>query len=262
LRVLLVEDNATNRLLTERQLSRLGHVLTAVASGEAGIRAAVGSEGAEAFDVVLMDRHLPDLDGCEATRRIRSDLPAGRPYLPILAVTADATSEAQAACIEAGMDEVLTKPVDLARLSAALDRAAGMIGRVASGGAVVPGGAAAPWQPSALDTVLRRVEGDRQAASELISTYLGELPGRRLRINASLRRGEARAVVAAAESLRTSSESLGGTAVAGVCAALGEAAAAADLQTARQFLPPLVRSCELFSAELTGFLTPLGSPMS
>jgi CheY-like chemotaxis protein/two-component sensor histidine kinase/HPt (histidine-containing phosphotransfer) domain-containing protein len=254
LRVLLVEDNATNRLLTDRQLSRLGHVLTAVASGEAGIRAALGGEGAEPFDVVLMDRHLPDIDGCEATRRIRAGLPEGRPYLPILAVTADATPEARDACTEAGMDEVLTKPVDLARLSAALDRAAGMTGREASAGAAHPTADAAPWQPTALAGIVRGVDGDMQAAAELISTYLGELPGRRLRIHASLRRGDARAVVAAAESLRTSSESLGATAVAGACAALATAAAAADLQSARQFLPSLILRCEQFSAELAGFV--------
>ncbi|GAA3185087.1 hypothetical protein GCM10010531_44130 [Blastococcus jejuensis] len=258
LRVLLVEDNATNRLLTERQLARLGHVLTSVASGEAGVRAALVDGGAEAFDVVLMDRHLPDLDGCEATRRIRAGVPDGRAYLPIIAVTADATPEAREACTEAGMDEVLTKPVDLARLAAALDRAAEMIDRpqgdAAPAGSAHPGDDARVRQPAALGTILRRTDGDVQAAAELISTYLGELPGRRLRIHASLRRGDARAVVAAAESLRTSSESLGATAVVGACAALATAAAVDDLPTAGQFLPNLMLRCEQFSEELADFV--------
>lgn len=258
LRVLLVEDNATNRLLTERQLARLGHVLTAVASGEAGVQAALDDDVAEPFDVVLMDRHLPDMDGCEATRRIRAGLRNGRHHLPILAVTADATPEARDACTEAGMDEVLTKPVDLATLSAALDRAAEKFARTDieadPARQAHPPSEARVWRPAALDIIVRHVDGDSQAAAQLIETYLGELPGRRLRIHAALRRGEVRAVVAAAESLRTSSDSLGATAVAGACAALAAAAEAGDLSAARQFLPNLVLRCEQFSAELADFV--------
>lgn len=248
LRVLLVEDNATNRLLTHRQLARLGHSLTAVATGEEGVRAAQ----AEDIDVVLMDRHLPDLDGCEVAMRILADRPADRRHLPIIAVTADATTEARDACAAAGMAEVLTKPVDLQHLGEALARAARAIdgnpdlqdGRPGARGAALP---------PALRFILARVEGDPEAAAELTDTYLGELPGRRLRIQASLRRGQSRAVLAAAESLRTSSESLGVTAVSGACAALGAAAAADDLAAARSFLPSLMRQCEQVSAELAGF---------
>ena len=254
LRVLLVEDNATNRLLTERQLARLGHSLVAVATGEAGVRAALEEE----VDVVLMDRHLPDIDGCEATRRISAGLPVWRPYLPIIAVTADATAEAREACAAAGMDEVLTKPVDLERLGAALARAAAAIDRgdgLVRHGGDGPGGSGAAVPP-ALHAVIARVDGDATAAAELVSTYLGELPGRRLRIQASLRRGEPRAVLAAAESLRTSSDTIGATAVSGACAAIGGAAAAADLAAARSFLPSLMVQCERFTAELAGFSDP------
>jgi CheY-like chemotaxis protein/two-component sensor histidine kinase/HPt (histidine-containing phosphotransfer) domain-containing protein len=254
LRVLLVEDNATNRLLTQRQLTRLGHSLTSVATGSEGVRAAL----AEDVDVVLMDRHLPDIDGCEAARQIIAALPEGR-RLPIIAVTADATAEARESCAAAGMDEVLTKPVDLRHLGNALDRAAASLDQVAGG---APGTAVAgpgvPWVPVALRAVVARVDGDPHAAAELIATYLGELPGRRLRIQASLRRGAARSVVAAAESLRTSSDSIGATAVSGACAALGAAAADDDLAAAQSFLPSLMLQCERFSADLAGFTEPAG----
>ena len=246
LRVLLVEDNATNRLLTERQLTRLGHSLIAVASGEAGVTAALADADAP-IDVVLMDRHLPDIDGCEATRRIRAGLAPGRPHLPIVAVTADATPEARDACAAAGMDEVLTKPVDLKQLEAALARAAATIDG-ASRGADDP---ADGWVPASVRSLVARLDGDVEAAAELLTTYLGELPGRRLRIQASLRRGEGRAVLAAAESLRTSSDSVGATAVAGACAALG--AAVDDVATARAFLPSLMLQCERFATDISGF---------
>lgn len=255
LRVLLVEDNATNRLLTQRQLARLGHSLVAVATGEAGVEAALAEDGDGPVDVVLMDRHLPDIDGCEATRRIRAALPAHRGHLPVIAVTADVTADARDACAAAGMDEVLTKPVDLRRLSAALERAAAAVDR--SGAEVVePAAGEGGYVPAAVHAVLTRVDGDAEAAAELVATYLGELPGRRLRIQASLRRDEPRGVFAAAESLRTSSDSLGVSAVAGACAALAAAAEAGDLAAARAFLPRLVRQCQEATADLTGYAEP------
>lgn len=247
LHVLLVEDNATNRLLAERQVARLGHRLTAVATGEAGIAAALD----ETVDVVLMDRHLPDVDGCEAARRILAAVPPGRRPLPVLAVTADVSPATRADCAAAGMVEVLTKPVDLERLGAALDRAARTpAGREdgPEGSRPVPAGL-----PPALRTVLARVDGDPAPAAELVASYLGELPGRRLRIQASLRRGESRAVLAAAESLRASSETIGASAVSGACAALGAAAEDDDLAAARAFLPSLLRQCQLFAADLAPF---------
>lgn len=248
LRVLLVEDNATNRLLAQRQLTRLGHTMVDVATGEAGVRAVL-DDATAAIDVVLMDRHLPDIDGCEATRRIRAGLPAGRRRLPVIAVTADATAESRAACTAAGMDEVLTKPVDLQQLDGALARAAAAIDDGPEAGAPAPD----PWTPPALRALVARLDGDVHAAAELVTTYLGELPGRRLRIQASLRRGECRAVLAAAESLQTSSDSVGATGVSGVCAALGAAAAAEDLPAARAFLPSLVLHCDRFAADFSGF---------
>lgn len=255
LRVLLVEDNATNRLLTERQLTRLGHSLTAVDSGAAGVRAVLEGRAETPIDVVLMDRHLPDIDGCEATLRIRAGYPDGAPYLPILGVTADATGEARDACAAAGMDEVLTKPVDLDGLAAALDRAAAAISRdgaepVAADPASTGDGRGEGRTPSVLRSIAHRVDGDPAATAALVATYLGELPGRRLRIHASLRRGETRAVLAAAESLRTSSDTVGASAIVGACAALGAAAADGDLAAARAFLPSLVVQCEHFAAEL------------
>ncbi len=251
LRVLLVEDNATNRLLTQRQLARLGHSLVAVATGAAGVRAALEDD----VDVVLMDRHLPDIDGCEATRRIHRELPSWRPHLPIIGVTADATADARDACAAAGMDEVLTKPVDLDSLGAALARAAAAITR---GDVALPhsGPPATEEVPAVLRPVLTRVEGDVGAATELVVTYLGEMPGRRLRIQAAVRRGEERAVLAAAESLRTSSESIGAAAVSGACAALAAAAAAGDLATARTLLPSLLLQCERFAADLGPYAEP------
>lgn len=87
-------------------------------NGAEAVRAIEG----EAFDAVLMDVQMPVLDGLAATRAIRAlQRPAGR--VPVIALTANAISGDREACIEAGMDDYLTKPVEAAALRAALDRA-------------------------------------------------------------------------------------------------------------------------------------------
>ncbi|SDQ87882.1 response regulator [Quadrisphaera sp. DSM 44207] len=251
LRVLLVEDNATNRLLAQRQLQRLGHELTAVATGEEGVRAAL----AGGADVVLMDLHLPDVDGAEATRRIRAaeaDAGPGVRRLPVVAVTADATPAAREACLAAGVDAIVHKPVDLEELGAVLRRVAGP---AASSGPAAAAGPSRPVPP-VVRRLAGRVDGDPDAVAQFVTTYLGELPGRRLRIQASLRRAEPRAVLAAAESLRASSETMGAAALAGACAALGAAVRGEDLDTARAFLPSLLLQCQQLQEDLAPYTEP------
>jgi CheY-like chemotaxis protein len=119
LRILLVEDNPINALLTRELLRRRGHEVKDVRSGEA----ALDSFNAERFDLVITDIHMPGLDGIETTQRIRSlEARHGRARIPILALTADALEVGQRACEDAGMDGYLTKPVDPVELDAILAR--------------------------------------------------------------------------------------------------------------------------------------------
>jgi PAS domain S-box-containing protein len=119
LRVLVVEDNAVNRLLAVRLLEKLGIRPFAVESGQA----AVEHLAREACDLVLMDWQMPEMDGLETTRRIRSKAcGALDPSLPIVGLTARALAGDRKACLDAGMDEVLTKPIRLAQLTEVLRR--------------------------------------------------------------------------------------------------------------------------------------------
>lgn len=95
-----------------------GHRLVTVPNGAEAVRMAE----TETFDAILMDVQMPELDGLAATRAIRAlDGPAAR--IPVIALTANAISGDREACIEAGMDDYLTKPVEAAALRAALGRA-------------------------------------------------------------------------------------------------------------------------------------------
>lgn len=110
LRILLAEDNPVNELVTTRFLRKLGCSGRSVANGAAAI-AALGDDD---YDLILMDCQMPEMDGFEATARIRSgEAGQARRRIPIIALTANATVDARAACLAAGMDGFLTKPLTL-----------------------------------------------------------------------------------------------------------------------------------------------------
>ncbi len=122
LSILVAEDNEINALLARALLVKLGHRPTMTASGAAAIESWLGARAAGTpYDRVLMDLHMPGMDGLEATRRIRTiEAASDAPRTPILALTANASAEDREACLAAGMDGFLVKPLERERLAAAL----------------------------------------------------------------------------------------------------------------------------------------------
>lgn len=116
-RVLVVEDNPVNRTIAVRLLAREGCEVDAVESGREAVEACQGCE----YDLVLMDVHMPDMDGYEATRRIRAQEPAGR-HTPVVAVTASSMQGDRERCLEAGMDDFVSKPFSAEVLRRLLER--------------------------------------------------------------------------------------------------------------------------------------------
>jgi signal transduction histidine kinase/CheY-like chemotaxis protein len=122
LSILIAEDNEINALLARALVSKLGHAPTLVINGEQAIEAwcAAGAAG-RPFDTILMDVQMPELDGLAATRRIRAfEANAGLSATPIVALTANAYAEDREACLKAGMNGILMKPLDRERLAEAL----------------------------------------------------------------------------------------------------------------------------------------------
>jgi PAS domain S-box-containing protein len=122
LSILCAEDNEINALLVRALLEKLGHRPTMAGSGTAAIECWLAArEAGMPFDRVLMDLHMPGMDGLEATRRIRTfEAEDGSASTPIIALTANASGEDRDACLAAGMDDFLVKPLDRERLVAAL----------------------------------------------------------------------------------------------------------------------------------------------
>ncbi|WP_088280783.1 ATP-binding protein [Ideonella sp. A 288] len=121
--VLVVEDDPLNQIIVCRLLQHAGCITTAAADGAQ----ALAQLSARPFDLVLMDWQMPDMDGLEVTRRIRAGQAGGAAQgMPIVALTANAFAEDRTACLEAGMNDFLTKPVLADRLLAVVQRWAGV----------------------------------------------------------------------------------------------------------------------------------------
>jgi PAS domain S-box-containing protein len=122
LSILVAEDNEINALLARALLTKLGYRPTVAVNGADAVDAWLAAQAAgEPYDLVLMDVHMPVLDGIEATRRIRAaETDAGSPRTPIIALTAGAFADDRDACSDAGMDSFLVKPLDRERLAEAI----------------------------------------------------------------------------------------------------------------------------------------------
>jgi PAS domain S-box-containing protein len=118
-RVLVADDNEVNQLVASKFLQKLGYQVEVVQNG----REAVEALARATYDAVLMDCDMPDMDGYQATRAIRTREAEGQTRIPIIALTGHATDEDERICKQAGMDAVVTKPVTLPVLRATLDRA-------------------------------------------------------------------------------------------------------------------------------------------
>lgn len=118
-RVLLVEDNTINAEMLSRRLSKRGYAVTLAEDGLQALERA----GSEKPDLILMDVSLPELDGLEATRRLKAD-PATAP-IPVIVLTAHAMVSDRQKSFDAGCQEFETKPVDLARLLEKMERLLG-----------------------------------------------------------------------------------------------------------------------------------------
>ena len=115
LNILLAEDNEINQMLAQALLGKAGHNVVTVENGALAANAAAET----IYDIVLMDIHMPEVDGLESTRRIR-DLGGPNGNVPIIALTANAMAEDKQMCLDAGMDDYLPKPIDENELGKAL----------------------------------------------------------------------------------------------------------------------------------------------
>jgi len=168
LRILLAEDNAINRKLALAALARMGCGADVAVDGHEALHAVRENR----YDIIFMDVQMPGMDGLEATRRIRSwEKEAGVPPVRIIALTADALTGDRDACLKAGMDDYLSKPIRLETLRAALPK---------TGEAGLPPSGIPDSGPSPIMLALRQLADDLSPhnAVSLATHFLADLDGR------------------------------------------------------------------------------------
>jgi PAS domain S-box-containing protein len=223
LRVLVAEDNAVNQRLALLLLERLGYSADLARNGVEAVEAV----SARPYDVVLMDVEMPDLDGLEATRRIRDEL-HGRQAPRIIAVTANAMQGDLDACLAAGMDDYLTKPIRLEALASALRRCE-------------------PYGGDALDPtalVLLRALGGDEFATELTQTFLAETPSLMAALRRACREADADELRRGAHTLKSHARTFGTAALADVCERLERLSAAGVLEGVAELIDQIEREFE------------------
>ena len=169
LRILLAEDNPVNQKIAIRLLEKRGHHPILAVNGKEALEAlAQGS-----FDLVLMDVHMPDMDGIEATMAIREQEKTTGLHQPIIAMTALAMKGDRERCLAAGMDGYLSKPIDLQQLDDVLatytDRRSSDVYVTQADDSFV--------SPVNTTELLQRIDADRALLSELVATFREEYPG-------------------------------------------------------------------------------------
>ena len=125
-RVLLAEDNVVNQKVALLMLARLGYRADVAANGLEAIEAVKRQR----YDLVIMDVQMPELDGLEAARRILARWPERKDRPWIIALTANAMEGDREACIAAGMDDYISKPIKTEELAVAMDRGRAAIGKI------------------------------------------------------------------------------------------------------------------------------------
>jgi CheY-like chemotaxis protein/HPt (histidine-containing phosphotransfer) domain-containing protein len=216
--VLVAEDNPVNQLVASDLLDWLGCRVDLVGNGREAIAAVESTH----YDLILMDVHMPEMDGLEATRLIRArERSAGRrSAVPIVALTANALSGDREACLAAGMSDYLSKPITRAALATMLarhlgtadDRAPTHPGRVDS---LVSGASAVAFDPQVLASLPMVADGSQpDLPDEVLDLYAEATAQLLAAIEDSFRRSDIDALQRAVHTLKSSSASVGALALA------------------------------------------------
>jgi signal transduction histidine kinase/DNA-binding response OmpR family regulator len=229
LRVLVAEDNVVNQKVAVQQLRNLGHTADVAANGLEVLEALERI----AYDAILMDCQMPELDGYDATRHIREcererpHVYRHRPPIPIIAMTAHAMQGDREKCLRAGMDDYVSKPVNLEALRAALERQP----RHSAGLRPVPGAD----RTLNVQTLHRLrglfASGQTEAVDQFIDLFLADTPQRLMELRQAFARRERPRLGTLAHTLKGSASNVGAERFAALSGSLEHAADAGSWET-------------------------------
>ena len=245
LRILLAEDNPVNQRVGAAILEKHGHSVALAANGKEAIQ----TLERQAFDLVLMDVQMPEMDGFEATRVIRERERATGGHVPIVATTAHALKGDRERCIEAGMDEYIAKPI---RPAALIE----LVERLATGGEQSPAPSHQPEPPEQESPVfdreaaLRVVGGDIQLLREVTDIFLEDSPKRVVEARSALGNNDAEGVLRSAHTIKGAAGAIGALRVQQAARDLEDAARSGPNGPCTSLLADLETQLDLFRGTL------------
>jgi len=241
-RILIAEDNPTNQAVALAQVEKLGYQADAVASGAEAVE--VLQHGR--YALVLMDCEMPTMDGYEATRHIRQ---SSHPQVPIIALSAHSSSSDRDRCLHAGMNDFLSKPVDLQILAQVL--AKWLPGADPQGAIPLPAAASEPavaiFDSEAL---LDRLAGDRQLAGRILEGFLADLPSQLNKLRERLAAADGPGALLQAHALKGSAATVSAGRLSAVAWELEQAASADRLDHFGELLPQAEEEIERLKSTL------------
>jgi len=246
--ILLVEDNLINQQVALGILQSQGYSVTVANNG----REALDAHAQDAFDIILMDCHMPEMDGFEATREIRGrELSSIGKRVPIIAVTANAMAQDREECLSAGMDDHLSKPFSMLTMQDMLNRwmpqAASTQSEAAEPAARAPAKAAEVLDRQVLDQLNKVPE----LLARVINLYLVESPKLMQKLKQAARASDAPEMARSAHSLKSSSANVGARMLSRYCEDIEASARRADTEEACKILAKIEREHSCVQSTLT-----------
>lgn len=248
-RVLLAEDNIVNQKVAQSMLQKLGYHTDTVGSGTEALKALEMLP----YDLVLMDVQMPEMDGFEATRHIRNPQSAVLNHeIPVIAMTAYAMKGDKERCMEAGMDDYISKPVSFKSLMETLQKWQG--GTQKENRAEPADGKASGSLP-VFDSraFLERVMDNKDLARKLIALFFKDTPKHMEGLRESIEKRDCDQVRWHAHSIKGSSANMGGMALSDIAARIEKACNQNQPDEIADYLPELDKQYELLAEELKKF---------
>jgi signal transduction histidine kinase/DNA-binding NarL/FixJ family response regulator len=251
-RILVVEDYPTNREILRMHLERLGHEMTLVEDGLEAVEAC----REDTYDLIFMDIQMPRMDGLEATRRIRREL-EGYSEVPILALTANAEMDTHLACLDAGMNDMITKPVRRNALLTAVTAwtsASASVDEMAFMKTTPAPDDPAPQDAPPMDMEMAVAEfgGDRAMVESVLDGFLEQLKIQAAALDAAVASGDAHTLRAEAHRIKGGAANLTALSLSAAAAWLEDIAIAGDLTHAGEAMNKFRREWERLCDYLEG----------
>ena len=240
-RILVVEDNPVNLKIAVAMLSKAGFTVDTAENGQS----AITMLKVWVYDLILMDVQMPDIDGLEVTRIFRS-MEGNKRHTPVIAVTAHAMSGDREICLNAGMDDYITKPLNREELYRVLDKwiSNGVQGNISQPLTVSQGNPRPADTPIDIETALSRFDNDMALFTELLKVFYDKIRKQLQTLDVSVKEGNSAMVLMEAHSIKGAASTLSADKIASLAYQLEKMGREGDLTGADDILRDMETSIE------------------